>query len=59
MFITIEGIDGAGKSTIAKIIEDYLMNIGYSVCLTREPGGSKMCDRIRKLLLDYKSNELD
>lgn len=50
-FITIEGIDGAGKSTLASFIEGYLARRGISVVLTREPGGTTLAEEIRRLLL--------
>jgi dTMP kinase len=39
MFIVIEGIDGSGKTTLASHLADDLMAAGFSVILTREPGG--------------------
>ncbi|MCY4303871.1 MAG: dTMP kinase [Aestuariivita sp.] len=50
-FITIEGIDGSGKSTQARLLRDKLVEIGHDVILTREPGGSKGAEEIRSLLL--------
>ena len=50
-FISFEGIDGCGKSTQAKILSDELTTNGKKVLLTREPGGSKGAEEIRKLLL--------
>lgn len=50
-FITLEGIDGAGKTTQLDVIRRYLEQRGIRVLATREPGGSPVGDRIRALLL--------
>lgn len=52
LFITIEGGEGAGKSTQATLLADRLRGAGHQVCETREPGGTPAGDRIRGLLLD-------
>ena len=52
MFITFEGSDGSGKTTQIHLLEDYLRNKGQTVLLTREPGGTNIGERIRRLLLD-------
>lgn len=54
-FITLEGIEGAGKSTQIALIRSYLEERGISVLTTREPGGSPIGERIRALLLDPAS----
>jgi dTMP kinase len=51
LFITVEGIDGAGKSTHVKFICDYLTMHGKKVVATRDPGGSKVGEDIRHILL--------
>jgi len=51
-FITLEGIEGAGKSTQLAVIQDCLEERGIAVLATREPGGSPIGERIRTLLLD-------
>ena len=56
MLITFEGIDGSGKSTQARLLEDYLQRHGCATLLVREPGGTELSERVRALLL---SNELD
>jgi dTMP kinase len=51
-FITLEGIDGAGKSTHIQWIGPWLHERGIQVCQTREPGGTPMGELLRTLLLD-------
>lgn len=50
-FITFEGIDGAGKSTHIAHVESSLLNKGYSVLCTREPGGSDLAESLRSMVL--------
>jgi dTMP kinase len=50
--ITIEGIDGAGKSTLAAALSDALTARGIDVTLLREPGGVRAAERIRELVID-------
>jgi len=52
LFITLEGLDGCGKTTQAKLLKDYLEERGHIVYLTREPGGSNVGEKIRDILLD-------
>ncbi|MCP4481498.1 MAG: dTMP kinase [bacterium] len=52
MFITIEGIDGSGKTTQAKLLAEYCESHNKNVLLTREPGGSDVSEKIRTILLD-------
>ena len=58
LFITFEGIEGCGKSTQAKLLAEYLRNQGKVVFLTREPGGPKISEQIREILLSTKNNEM-
>ena len=59
LFITFEGGEGTGKSTQIKMLADYLEKQGYSVLLTREPGGSPGAEEIRSLLLKGDANKWD
>jgi dTMP kinase len=52
LFISVEGIDGAGKSTQVTFIKQYLEDKGKQVILTREPGGTELGEKIRDLLLN-------
>jgi len=51
LFITVEGVEGAGKSTQMAFIEDYLRQSGIELVVTREPGGTPLGEEIRELLL--------
>lgn len=51
-FISIEGGDGAGKSTYIPKIKEYLESIGEEVILTREPGGTELSEKLRELFTD-------
>ncbi|MDU5185616.1 dTMP kinase [Finegoldia magna] len=55
MFITFEGPDGSGKSTIIQKVYDYLIENNYDVIKTREPGGSPIAEKIRNLILDTEN----
>jgi len=50
-FITLEGVDGAGKSTHIPYVSELLRRAGHEVVLTREPGGTPLAERLRELLL--------
>ena len=58
LFITIEGPDGAGKSTQIPFIKRFLEKKGYEVLLTREPGGTVIGEKIRGLILDKNHQEM-
>ncbi|AOT70290.1 dTMP kinase [Geosporobacter ferrireducens] len=59
LFITIEGPDGSGKSTQIKKLAEYLEQKGHAVILTREPGGTKISEKIREIILDKENMEMD
>ena len=58
LFITLEGIDGTGKSTQLHLLVPHLKKRGLAVRVTREPGGTKVGERIRKILLDSTTTRL-
>jgi dTMP kinase len=51
-FITLEGIEGAGKSTVAQLVSEWLASRGVTARVTREPGGTPLAERVRKIVLD-------
>lgn len=55
MFITFEGPDGSGKTTQIGPLRDYLEDHGYSVLITREPGGTVIGDQVRQVLGDLRN----
>ena len=57
-FITYEGCDGCGKSTQLKMLSDYLTQKGVEHIFTREPGGGKISEAIREILLNGKNTEM-
>lgn len=58
LFITMEGTDGAGKTTQIKMLEKYLTDKGFQVVCTREPGGNKISEKIRDIIIDVNNNEI-
>ncbi|PVA09170.1 dTMP kinase [Pelagivirga sediminicola] len=52
LFISFEGIDGSGKSTQARLLQEHLQKAGHEPVLTREPGGSPGAEEIRALVLN-------
>ena len=58
-FITIEGGEGAGKSTNIGFIQTFLAEQGIELISTREPGGTVYAEKIRNLLLDHNNEPLD
>lgn len=59
LFITFEGPEGAGKSTIIKRVMDDLAQRGFDVILTREPGGIEIAEKIRSIILDKRHTMMD
>lgn len=57
-FITFEGVEGCGKTTQIKLLDDFLSARGLSTVLTREPGGCPIADKIRTILLDAENRAL-
>jgi dTMP kinase len=58
-FISFEGGEGAGKSTILELLTGYLKDKGYQVVFTREPGGIDIAEQIRGVILDRKNIAMD
>ena len=59
LFITLEGGEGAGKTTIANAVIDKLSTLGVETLYTREPGGIKIAEKIREVILDRDHTEMD
>ena len=57
-FITFEGSEGCGKSTQSKLLYQYLKRKGFKVVYLRDPGGTKVSEKIRKILLDSQNDSL-
>ncbi|TCS42553.1 dTMP kinase [Reinekea marinisedimentorum] len=58
-FITIEGLEGAGKTTQAQVLVEWLASRGHKIVRTREPGGTPVAEKIRNLILDHHEEEID
>ncbi|GAB1409429.1 dTMP kinase [Desulfovibrionales bacterium] len=58
MFITVEGMEGCGKSTQCAKLEEYFTRLGFDVLRTREPGGSALGRELRRIVLDPRSTDL-
>ncbi|KAF0816314.1 MULTISPECIES: dTMP kinase [unclassified Cytobacillus] len=58
-FITVEGPEGAGKTTIIDMLASNLAEEGYQVLQTREPGGIEIAEQIRSVILDKKNTKMD
>lgn len=59
IFISLEGPDGSGKTTVSKLVEEQLLKEGYQVLLTREPGGIDIAEQIRGIILDTKNTAME
>ena len=59
LFITFEGVDGCGKSTQMRFLHEYLTEKGFTCTLTREPGGCKISEEIRTILLDVENEGMN
>ena len=59
LFITLEGGEGAGKTTIANAVIEKLSTLGIETVYTREPGGIKIAEKIREVILDRDHTEMD
>lgn len=59
IFISMEGPDGAGKTTQIELLKSYLENRGYEILITREPGGTKISEAVRSIILDRTNVEMD
>ena len=59
LFITFEGCEGSGKTSVIVRLEEYLKSKGYKVYKTREPGGSKIAEDIRNVILDINNTNMD
>ncbi|MDP2923450.1 MAG: dTMP kinase [Candidatus Omnitrophota bacterium] len=57
-FITIEGLEGSGKSSVINFLRRFLEKRGYSVLVLREPGSTKVGEKIRNILLDKTNTKL-
>jgi dTMP kinase len=58
LLITFEGPDGSGKTTQISLLKEYLSSKGFEVVFTREPGGTKISEKIRDIVLDNKNSEM-
>lgn len=58
IFISMEGPDGSGKSTQIARLKEYLENEGYDVLITREPGGNRISEAIREIILNKEYEEM-
>ena len=58
IFITMEGPDGSGKSTQISLLREYLEKEGYDVIITREPGGTRISEDIRGIILNPEYKEM-
>lgn len=59
LFITFEGGEGSGKSTVLSYLDERLRQEGFQTVLTREPGGTPISEEIRNVILDKKNTAMD
>ncbi len=59
LLIALEGPDGSGKSTQIELLQKYFSDKGIEVIRTREPGGTKISEKIRAVILDNENHEMD
>jgi dTMP kinase len=59
LFITFEGLEGCGKTTQAKMLYNFLIEQGCPSIYTKEPGGTKIGQKVRRILLDQKNDSMD
>jgi len=58
LFITLEGIEGAGKSTVVQYIRDYFDQKKFPYVMTREPGGTEIAEAIRQVVLNHYQEKM-
>ena len=59
MFITVEGPEGSGKSSVMKAVAERLTKEGYDIVFTREPGGTPIAEQIREVILNKENTKMD
>lgn len=59
VFITVEGIEGVGKTTNMAFVQSFLQSHGVDLTVTREPGGTPLAEKVRALLLDHSDEVLN
>ena len=57
--ITLEGVEGSGKSTLIQYLKELIEGIGKKVIVTREPGGIEISEQIRSVILDTENTKMD
>jgi len=57
-FVTFEGIEGSGKSTVARVVLERFVQAGLECVITREPGGNEISEKIREMLLDPENTSI-
>lgn len=59
IFITMEGPDGSGKSTQIELLKGFLESKGYEILITREPGGTRISEAVREIILNKDFQEMN